>query len=131
VEDCGEVFQGAENVNQQCFSFDTPARISRKSDPITSQKSAAETDKKLTKLHTGFYELLKFLCDFRKKPVTANEVAEQCLASFPGVANQETWRKRAGELASDEYGNLIEVVGIRKCEVTGRPARTFRAKERA
>lgn len=114
----------------QLTLFDTPANLSRRSDPITSQQSAAETEKKLTKLHTGFYELLKFLCDFRKQPVTANEVAEQCMRSFPGVANQETWRKRAGELASDEYGNVIEVVGTRKCEVTGRSARTFRAKER-
>jgi hypothetical protein len=116
-------------MNQQCFAFDTPAKISRKSDPITSQQSAAETEKELPRLHKAFYELLKFLCDFRKKPVTANEVAEQCLASFPGVANQETWRKRAGELASDEYGNRIEPVGVRKCEVTGRSARTFRVKE--
>lgn len=105
------------------------APIARESDPITSHQSAAETSKKLTKLHTAFFELLKFLCDFRKKPVTANEVAEQCIKSFPGVANQETWRKRAGELLSDEYGALIEVVGIRKCEVTGSSARTFRVRE--
>jgi hypothetical protein len=116
------------------FSTDEPeptAPIARHSDPITSHKAAAETQKKLTKLHTGFFELLKFLCEFRKKPVTANEVAEQCLTSFPGVANQETWRKRAGELASPEYGELIEVVGVRKCESTGRSARTFRAKGQA
>jgi hypothetical protein len=104
------------------------AAIARASDPVTSHKAAEETGKKLTKLHTGFFELLKFLCDFRKKPVTANEVAEQCLTSFPGVANQETWRKRAGELSSKEYGALIEVAGIRKCEVTGSSARTFRAR---
>ena len=116
-------------MSQLTLGFDTPAKLSRRSDPITSQQSAAETEKKLTKLHTGFFELLKFLCEFRKKPVTANEVAAQCLASFPGVANQETWRKRAGELASDEYGNLIEVVGVRRCEDTGRSARTFRVKE--
>jgi len=118
-------------MTQLLLFTDAPAKIARRSDPITSQQSAAETDKKLTKLHTGFFELLKFLCDFRNKPVTANEVAEQCLTSFPGVANQETWRKRAGELASDEYGNLIEVVGTRRCEVTGRSARTFRVKEQA
>ena len=104
------------------------AAIARRSDPVTSHKAASETEKKLTKLHTGFFELLKFLCDFRKKPVTANEVAEQCIRSFPGVANQETWRKRAGELLSEEYGALIEVVGIRKCEVTGSSARTFRVR---
>lgn len=105
------------------------APIARRSDPVTSHKAAAETDKKLTKLQSGFFELLKFLCDFRKKPVTANEVAEQCIRSFPGVANQETWRKRAGELLSEECGALIEVAGIRKCEVTGTSARTFKVKE--
>lgn len=105
------------------------APIARMSDPVTSHKAASETKTKLTKLHTGFFELLKFLCDFRKKPVTANEVAEQCLTSFPGVANQETWRKRAGELLAEEYGALIEVAGIRKCEVTGSSARTFRVRD--
>lgn len=113
------------------FATDEPeqaAPIARHSDPITSHEAAEKIQKKTTKLHTGFFELLKFLCDFRKKPVTANEVAEQCLISFPGVANQETWRKRAGELLTDEYGALIEVAGTRKCEVTGNSARTFQVR---
>ena len=104
--------------------------IARKSDPQTSQQSAAETTKKLTRLHTAFFEMLKFQCDARKKSVTAIEVAAACVLAFPGVANQETWRKRAGELLSEEYGQLIEVAGTRVCEMTGRSARTFRVKDR-
>jgi hypothetical protein len=105
------------------------APIARASDPVTSHKAAAETSKKLTRLHTAFFEMLKFQCDARKKSVTAIEVAAACVLAFPGVANQETWRKRAGELLSEEYGQLIEVDGTRLCEMTGRSARTFKVRK--
>jgi hypothetical protein len=113
----------------QLTLFDRPAQIARKSDPITSHQSAAETQKKLTRLHTAFFEMLKFQCDARKKSVTANEVAAACVLAFEEVANRETWRKRAGELASEEYGCLIVADGTRRCEMTGKSARTFKVKE--
>ena len=108
----------------QLTLFDTPAKLSRRSDPITSQQSAAETEKKLGPLHQAFIECLLL----RSRPSTANEVAALCVA-LHGKA-QETYRKRAGELASEKYGFRIEEAGERRCEVTGKNAMTFRAKER-
>jgi hypothetical protein len=104
--------------------FDAPARLSRKSDPITSQQSAAETEKKLGPLHELFLQCLITL----GRPSTANEVAELC-SSINGKTC-ETNRKRAGELASEVYGRRIVVDGSRRCDVTGKPCRTFKLKGR-
>jgi len=110
-------------MNQQCFAFDTPAKLSRRSDPITSQKSAAETEPKLGPLHRSFMACLKL----RGRASTANEVAGLCVKLDGGMA--ESYRKRAGELASKKYGFKIEQAGERPCEVTGKSAMTFRVKE--
>jgi len=66
---------------QPTFSFDTPAKLSRKSDPITSQQSAAETERKLGTLHYAFMYSLGIL----NQPSTANEVARSCVARDGGM----------------------------------------------
>jgi hypothetical protein len=106
----------------QLTLFDTPARISRKSDPITSQKSAAETDKKLGKLKAGCLAVMKAAT----KPMTAREIAVQAAKEFGGF--DSSYRARPSELVVDE---LAIECGDRPCEVTGKSAMTFRAKGQA
>jgi len=108
-------------MNQQCFAFDTPAKLSRRSDPITSQKSAAETEKKLGKLKAGCLAVMKSAT----KPMTAREVAVQAAKQFGGF--DSSYRARPSELVTD--GLAVES-GERACEVTGKNAMTFRVKER-
>lgn len=108
-------------MNQQCFAFDTPAKISRKSDPITSQQSAAETEPKLN----GLQSCCMVVLGRAISPRTANEIAAECVRQFGKLA--ESYRKRLHELV--EQGLAIEA-GERACEVTGKNAMTFRAKER-
>jgi len=103
--------------------FDTPAKLSRKSDPITSQQSAAETEKQLGTLHQSFLSCLAI----SKRSSTANEVARLCAELDGGM--QETYRKRAGELASKAYGCRIVEDGERRCEVSGKKCMTYKLKE--
>ena len=90
--------------------------ISRTSDPLTSHESASDTAPKLNEIQS------RMLSAFRRGPLTANEAAGLCLQAGGGC--RETLRKRAGELR--EKG-LIEECGSRKCKVTGKRARTFKA----
>jgi len=122
VADRGEVFQGAKNVNQQCFAFDTPAKLSRRSDPITSQKSAAETESKLGRLYQEFLEVLSQMV----APATANEIDRACRKRFGGV--EQSHRKRAAWLRKNGF---IEECGERACSITGSTAMTFRVKEQS
>jgi hypothetical protein len=101
--------------------FDTPAKLSRKSDPITSQKSAAETEKKLGTLHQSFLCSLAIL----RRNSTANEIAANCVGLDGG--SHESYRKRAKELVRD---GLIEECGERACEITGKTAMTYKLKDR-
>ena len=103
---------------QKTLNFDPPAKLSRKSDPITSQKSAAETAKKLGPLKEAFLLGLRFL-----KEATANEVATDCVLQCGGIT--ESYRKRAKDLVRD---GLIEECGERACEVTGKTATTYKLK---
>jgi hypothetical protein len=102
--------------------FDRPANICRKSDPITSHQSAAETEPKLGKIQD---RMLKSIAAF-KSPPTANEAAEECVFTF-GEASQETYRKRALELV--RAGRIV-TCGERKCEVTGKTATVYKVKEK-
>lgn len=109
-------------MQQQRKLFDEserPAKLSRKSDPITSQQSAAETEKKLGPLHQSFLCCLGIL----NCPSTANEVAVQCVALDGGMS--ESYRKRAKELVD---AKCIEQYGERRCEITGKNAMTFRVR---
>ncbi len=107
-------------MNQLTLAFDVPARISRKSDPITSQKSAAKTEPQLTGLQSCCMVVLGRAITAR----TANEIAVECVRRYGKLA--ESYRKRLHELV--EAGKAIEC-GDRVCEVTGSTAMTFRVKE--
>ena len=107
-------------MNQQCFAFDTLARISRKSDPITSQKSAAETEPKLGKYKAAILDVMAMT----PHPMTAQEAARAAVFIYEGMT--ESYRKRMRELVED---GKVEESGERRCEVTGKSAMTFRVKE--
>jgi hypothetical protein len=106
----------------QLTLFDAPANISRRSDPITSQKSAAETEPQLT----GLQSCCMVVLGRALLPRTANEIAAECVRQYGKLA--ESYRKRLHELV--EVGKAIEC-GDRACEVTGKSAMTFRVKEQA
>ena len=100
--------------------FNTPAKLSRHTDKLTSQKSAAETEPKLGRYQELFVRSLRFL-----KEATANEVAID--AVLLGGGSPETYRKRALELI--RAGRIVEC-GEGKCKVTGKTAMTYKLKER-
>jgi len=101
--------------------FDPPAKLSRKSDPITSQQSAAETE---PQLH-GLQSCCMIVLGRALSPRTANEIAAECVKQYGKMA--ESYRKRLHELVT--LGKAVEC-GERSCEVTGKNATTFKAKER-
>ena len=103
----------------QLTLFDTPPNIARKSDPQTSQQSAAETEKIIGPLHQSFLCCLGVM----DRASTANEVAYECRKLDGGMV--ESYRKRAKELLDR---GLIEECGERRCEITGKNCRTFRLK---
>jgi hypothetical protein len=105
---------------QKTLGFDTAANIFRKSDPITSQKSAVETELRINTLQSFVLQAIKDA----PKPITANEAAREAAKQY--VANIETFRKRVRELVRLD---LVKECEDRKCEVTGKSAMTFRAKE--
>ena len=106
---------------QKTLAFDTPAKLSRKSDPITSQQSAVETEPQLS----GLQSCCMVVLGRTVSPRTANEIAVECVRQYGKSA--ESYRKRLHELVEDQ--RAIEC-GKRRCEVTGKNAMTFRAKER-
>ncbi|TXH43688.1 MAG: hypothetical protein E6Q97_33725 [Desulfurellales bacterium] len=109
-------------MTQLLLFTDTPAKLSRRSDPITSQQSAAETQPQLgtlQKIMLGMFKVSLW-------PATSNEAAKEAASEFGGMP--ESYRKRARELVKQ---GLIEEAGERKCEVTGKSAMTFRVKEQA
>jgi hypothetical protein len=106
-------------MSQLTLGFDTPANISRKSDPITSHKSAVETELRINTLQSFVFQAIKNA----PKPITANEAAREAAKQY--VANIETFRKRVRELVRLD---LVVECEDRKCEVTGKSAMTFRAK---
>ena len=96
-----------------------PAKLSRKSDPITSQQSAAETEPRSNTLQFFVFDAIRK----QGEPMTANEAAIEAAKQY--VAAVETFRKRVRELVRL---NLIEEAGERRCEITGKNAMTFRVR---
>jgi hypothetical protein len=110
-------------MQQQRELFDEserPAKLSRKSDPITSQQSAVETEPQLT----GLQSCCMVVLGRAVAPRTANEIAAECVRQYGRLA--ESYRKRLHELV--EIGKA-ETCGDRACEITGKSAMTFRVKE--
>lgn len=108
-------------MTQLLLFTDSPAKLSRKSDPITSQISAADTEPKLN----GLQSSCLWVIGRAVTPRTANEIAVECVKHYGRLA--ESYRKRMHELV--ELGKA-EQCGERRCEITGKMAMTFRAKER-
>jgi hypothetical protein len=106
---------------QKTLSFDTPEKLSRKSDKLTSQKSAAETEPKLK----GCKAKMLAVMQTSQQPLTANEAADGCHSIWPDTL-PETYRKRALDLVRDGF---ITECGERKCQVTGKTATTYKLKE--
>ena len=96
-----------------------PARLSRKSDPITSQQSAAEFQKKLK----GAKASCMFILSHYTYPLTAREIANRCVQHSGGF--ETSYRARPAELVKD---GLVEECGERICEITGKNAMTFRVR---
>ena len=103
--------------------FDPPTKLSRKSDKLTSQKSAAETEKKLTGLQEKMMHVSR--CMGEVKAPTANEAAAMCIEVFRSGLS-ETYRKRAKEMVR---AGFIEEAGERPCKVTGKTATTYTARQ--
>lgn len=109
-------------MQQQRKLFDEserPTKLSRKSDSITSQQSAAETEKKLGKLFQEFLSVLRKMA----VPATAREIDLECKRLFGGVPDSH--RKRVAKLRE---WKLIEDCGERPCAVSGANAMTFRVR---
>ena len=105
---------------QKTFSFTTPTKLSRRTDKITSQKSAAETERSLGLLQERCMIVLRI----SRVALTANEIADKAARTYGKQA--ESYRKRLHELVRD--GLAIES-GERACEVTGKTATTYTARQ--
>lgn len=93
--------------------------LARTSDPPTSRQAAVEISGKLGYCAAGMLQAFKHLGQ-----ATASEAAAHAYEQDGGKVSSESYRKRAGEL---ERAGRITVTGTRKCRVSGKQARTFRA----
>lgn len=96
------------------------APIARRSDPVTSHKAASETETRINTLQFFVFDSIRKAT----RPLTSNEAAIDAAKQY--VAAIETFRKRVRELVRLD---LLEEAGERRCEITGKSAMTFRAKE--
>ena len=109
-------------MQQQRKLFDEsekPAKLSRKSDPITSQQSAAETELRINTLQFFVFDAIRKA----STPLTSNEAAIEAAKQY--VAAIETFRKRVRELVRLD---LVEEAGERRCKITGKNAMAFRVR---
>jgi len=103
-----------------CESQTKSAPIARASDPVTSRIAEADTMPKLNGLQSCCLVVLGRAI----RPRTANEIAAECVTRYGKLS--ESYRKRLHELVS--LGRAVEC-GERPCEITGKLAMTFKAKE--
>ena len=106
---------------QPTFAFDTPAKLSRKSDPITSQKSAAETEPHVNTCQGRMLAVLRQ----SKTPMTGREAGRRCEVIWP-EHEADTYRKRISKMVRD---GLATECDERRCKVSGKTVTTYRAKE--
>ena len=93
-------------------------KLARKSDPDTSQESAADIVSKLDGLKASVMQAALDL----SKPATASELAEWAQGSASEPAKVESYRKRVRELERD---GLLKESGKRPCRVSGKNCNTF------
>lgn len=91
------------------------SRLSRVTDPETSQCAAVETATKLTQRCQQFLDGLRLLGQ-----ATANEVAVFVAGQNIGLVG--SIRRRASDLHEKQ---IIRVVGRRVCKVTGKPVSVY------
>ncbi len=109
-------------MNQLTLGFDVPALISRKSDPITSQKSAAETEPHIETCEGQMLAVLRKA----KSPLTAREAGREC-ERLNSDHEADTYRKRISKMVRD---GLAFEAGERRCDVSGKTVTTYAAKQR-
>ena len=106
----------------QLTLFDDAPQLARASDPPTSQAAAEDIRPKLSGLREAF---VLALADLGGGPATAREIGER--AREMGLHREtESIRKRSAEL---EELRLIQVVEVRRCSVTNRPAEVWKVSE--
>jgi hypothetical protein len=106
----------------QLTLFDAPANISRRADPITSQKSAAETEPHINTCEGRMLAVLRRA----KSPLTAREAGSECERLNPDH-EADTYRKRISKMVRD---GLAFEAGERRCDVSGKTVTTYATKER-
>jgi hypothetical protein len=102
--------------------FDTPTKLSRKSDKITSQASAAETEKELPRYQQELLAAIRSMMSV----VSAREAGRRAVLMFGGM--EDTYRKRILDLVRNGF---VEEHGERRCEVSGKMATTYKLKEQS
>ena len=102
--------------------FDPPTKLSRKADPITSQKSAAETEPHINTCEGRMLAVLRKA----QSPMTAREAGRECERLNPDH-EADTYRKRISKMVQ---GGLAIEAGERRCDVSGKTVTTYTAKER-
>ena len=107
---------------QKTLNFDPPAKLSRRTDKLTSQKSAAETEPHINTCKGRMLAVLRKA----KAPLTAREAGRECERLNPDH-EADTYRKRISKMVRD--GLAIEA-GERRCDVSGKTVTTYTAKER-
>jgi hypothetical protein len=107
-------------MNQQTL-FDPPAKLSRKSDPITSQKSAAETEPHVDTCEGRMLTVLREA----KWALTGREAGRKCELRWPDH-EADTYRKRISKMVRD---GLAYEAGEKVCDVSGKRVTTYTAKE--
>ena len=105
---------------QKTLNFDTPAKLSRKSDKITSQKSAAETEPHIDTCEGRMLAVLRE----SKWALTGREAGRRCELRWPDH-EADTYRKRISKMVREK---LAFEVGERRCEVSGKMVTTYAAK---
>jgi hypothetical protein len=101
--------------------FDAPAKLSRKSDKLTSQKSAAETEPHIDTCEGRMLAVLREA----KWALTGREAGKKCELRWPDH-EADTYRKRVSKMVRD---GIATEAGERRCEISGKMVTTYKAKE--
>ena len=107
---------------QKTLNFDTPTKLSRKSDKLTSQKSAAETEPHVNTCEGRMLAVLRKA----KSPLTGREAGRKCEQLWPDH-EADTYRKRISKMVRD---GIASEAGERRCDVSGKTVTTYKLKER-
>lgn len=105
---------------QKTFSFTAPAKLSRKSDNLTSHASAADTDPHVDTCEGRMLAVLRE----SKWALTGREAGRKCELRWPDH-EADTYRKRISKMVRD---GIASEAGERRCEISGKVVTTYKAK---